>query len=377
MIFAISIVGLILAFIPAAMFLKNVGEFQLPDQALDTDQALSGDTVCVSVLIPARDEAGSIRASVGAATASTGVTVEVVVMDDHSTDDTAAIVQAMSVEDPRVKYCLGKSLPDEWNGKQHACWQLAKVASYDRLVFLDADVRLTPQALRRLVDYQDAGGTALLSAFPHQETGTFLEKLVIPMMHFILLGYLPFSKMRGTSDPAFASGCGQLFMTRKSDYETAGTHAAIAGSRHDGLKLPRAYRQAGLTTDVVDGTDLADCRMYDSAPAVVRGVLKNATEGIANPRLIVVFTVLLLGSSVLPLIALVIATMAAQWWSAVIAVVAVLLGHLPRAIAAIKFRQSWLGVIMHAFATLIFIVLQWIALAMHFAGRKVTWRGRT
>ena len=230
--------------------------------------------------------------------------MEVVVLDDNSSDATAEIVKRIAQADERVRYFRGSPLPCGWNGKQHACKQLAELARHDRLVFLDADVRLRPDALKRLTDRQDESGVALLSGFPHQETGTMLERWIIPLMHFILLGFLPLRRMRSSRQPAYAAGCGQLFMTRKMDYERAGTHEAIRASRHDGLKLPRAYRQAGLSTDVVDAAKLAECRMYRSAAEVVRGVLKNAIEGIANPRLIVPFSLLLLGGSVLPVVTL-------------------------------------------------------------------------
>ena len=196
------------------------------------------------------------------------------------------------------------------------------------------------------------------------------------MMHYILLGYLPFQRMRDSAHPSYASGCGQLFLTNRSDYITAGTHAAIFQSRHDGLKLPRAYRGKGLMTDVIDGTDMAQCRMYTSAGQVIRGVMKNATEAIASPKLIVPFSILLLGSSVLPLVMFLVGWKAGDPIVASIALIGIVLGHLPRAIAAVRFRQSWVGVLCHAPATLLFVVLQWIAFAMNLAGQQVSWRGR-
>lgn len=371
----LAIASLVSAAIPALMFIANMPLFTWSDAEVsdDRDDAHAG---AISVLIPARDEAGGIENSVTAALASDHVDVEVVVLDDHSTDETASIVRAMGQADGRVRYLAGRELPDGWNGKQHACWQLADAASHDRMVFLDADVRLAPTALARLIRRQDRTGVALLSAFPHQETGTWLEKWIIPMMHFILLGFLPFGRMRMHNDESLAAGCGQLFMTSKANYRRAGTHRAIQASRHDGVKLPRAYRQADLSTDVMDGSDLAQCRMYVGAAQVIRGVLKNAIEGIAAPRLIVPFTVMLVGGSVLPLVILAVSiatgATAAMW----VSVAGVLLGHFPRAYAAVKFRQSILGVLCHAPATATFIVLQWIALANHLLGRQVAWRGR-
>ena len=241
---------------------------------------------------------------------------------------------------------------------------------------MDADVRLQPDALPRLADYQLASEAALLSAFPHQETGTVLEKWLVPMMHVILLGYLPLRRMRASDEVAYAAGCGQLFMTTREAYQAAGTHEAIKQSRHDGLKLPRAYRAAGLSTDVIDGTDLATCRMYHSARQVVQGILKNAHEGIANTRLILPFSALLLGSAVLPMV-----TLAASLWvgnalGGLLSIVGVALGHLPRAVGAVRFRQSFSGVVFHSVATAIFVLLQCVALIMHATGRSVAWRGR-
>lgn len=379
MILTLAIVGLILGLIPAAMMLRNVPLFvnwrERSHENVDGDR--STEIVSVSVLIPARDEASAIGHSIGAALASTGVHVQVVVLDDASTDGTGDVVTAIAAEDDRVKLIHGNPLPSGWNGKQHACWQLAAAATHERIVFLDADVRLSSGALAQLVAYQDRRGLALLSAFPHQETETWLEQWIIPMMHVILLGFLPLSRMRASNHPAYASGCGQLFMTTKTAYAAAGTHQAIQGSRHDGLKLPRAYRQAGLSTDVVDGTSLAECRMYTDAGQVIRGVLKNASEGIANPRLIVPFTVILVGGTVLPWVTLGWAIGSENVLAGIVSAIAVVVGHFPRAVAAARFRQPVAGVIFHAPATALFIALQWVALFNAMTGKQIAWRGRT
>src|SRR5262249_60413807 len=104
-------------------------------------------------------------------------------------------------------------------------------------------------------------------------------------------------------------GCGQLFITRREAYDRSGGHSAIRGTLHDGLKLPRTYRMAGLTTDICDATDLAACRMYRDAGAVWNGLAKNAGEALAAPRLILPMTVILLAGQVLP-IGLVVAALA-------------------------------------------------------------------
>lgn len=385
MILGLAIGSLVIACLPAIMFAKNLSAFLFPVQTrkqkpeIDDPQGIGGHRSSqrgVSVLIPARDEQDGIAASVNAALQNQGVSLEVLVLDDHSTDRTAQIVQQIAETDSRVRYLSGDELPEGWNGKQFGCKQLAEAAAYSLLVFIDADVRLKPEALQRLADCYAATGVGLLSVFPHQETGTILEKWIIPLMHFVLLGFCPLERMRNDSSPALAAGCGQLFMTEQQAYQTAGTHAAIRGSRHDGVKLPRAYRAAGLMSDVYDGCELADCRMYHSAMEVVRGVLKNATEGLAAPKLIFPFTILLLGGSVLPIILLTLGWVQGNVAAAAVAGAAVLVGHVPRILAAIRLRQSWVGVIFHAPAMLLFILLQWVAFLNHLLGRQVAWRGR-
>ena len=376
MIFAIVIVACFMSAIPAAMVWVNRDLFT---RAIFPSRAAAKDSPKpkVSVLIPARDEASSIAASVSAALNSSGVEVEVVVMDDGSTDATADIVLAMAQRDTRVRLIQGDGLPEGWNGKQHACWRLAQAAEYSNLLFLDADVRLSPDAIERLIAQRDQSQAALFSTFPYQETDTFLERLLIPLMHFILLGFLPLGRMRTNTDPSMAAGCGQVFLTDQESYQAAGTHQAIRSSRHDGLKLPRAYRQANLSTDVCDGTDIATCRMYHNAGEVLRGLLKNATEGIGNPKLIVPFSIMLLAGSVLPFVVFPFAIASGQPVTILLSFLSIPLAWIPRFQCAIRYRQSLLGAVLHPLAVAIFVGLQWIALAQSLVGKQVAWRGRT
>ena len=153
-------------------------------------------------------------------------------------------------------------MPAGWCGKQHACHVLAQRARHPLLVFIDADVRLAPDALARMAGFMEHSDVALASGVPFQELGTFSERLLIPLIHFILLGFLPMHLMRRTRLPALSAGCGQLFIARRDGYEQCGGHARLRDSLHDGIKLPRIFRRAGFATALFDATDLASCRMY-------------------------------------------------------------------------------------------------------------------
>jgi hypothetical protein len=362
----------VLALIPACLWHRNSLAYAPPPKP-----GADGELPAVSVLIPARNEARSIRAAVAAALASQDVTLEVIVLDDHSEDETASIVRQMAAQDPRVRLETAPALPPGWCGKQHACAALARLAAHPQLAFVDADVRLAPDALAHLAAFLRSGGADLISGVPEQETGTFAERLVIPLIHFLLLGFLPLHRMRASRHPAYGSGCGQLFMARREAYEKMGGHAAIRTSLHDGLTLPRAFRQAGLMTDICDVTQLAACRMYHGFAELWNGLAKNATEGLATPATIVPATVLLLGGQVMPVILFAYGLLApVSTAGRVLTCLAVVAAYYPRMDACWRFAQSWRGALLHPCRILLLLGIQWYALGRAAMGRPAVWKGR-
>jgi hypothetical protein len=371
----LALVALPLAALPALLTAFNLRLFGRAPVA--TGKGLPS----VSVLVPARDEAGVIGRLAAAVLASRGIDLELVILDDDSRDATAAIVADLAASDRRVRLVRGLPLPAGWCGKQHACWQLAAAARHDILLFLDADVTLAPDGVARAVAFLDKRGVDLASGFPRQETGCLLDWLLLPLIHFVLLGYLPLAIARSDNRPGLAAGCGQLFVTRKEAYRRSGGHAAIRASLHDGIKLPRAYRAAGLSTDLFDAGDIASCRMYATDRDVLRGLGKNATEGIAAPGSIVPFTLLLAGGSILPVI--VVASGLATgwrgwpWWAVVASLVAAALAWLPRALAVARFGQSISSALAHPVGVAVFLLIQWTALVRRLLGLRTSWRGRS
>jgi Glycosyl transferase family 2 len=358
---AIGAVILALAIGPAVLYWLNTWSYR---RAPDPDS----EVAAVSVLIPARNEERTIAAAIECALVSRGVDLEVVVLNDHSEDSTASIVTGIAAKDRRVRLLDSGPLPDGWCGKQCACHQLADHALHQLLLFIDADVRLAPDAIGRLVRFLQESKADLISGVPRQETETLLERLVIPLIHFVLLGFLPFAAMRRFRCPAFGAGCGQLFLARQSSYEKAGGHATIKSSRHDGVTLPRTFRRAGFITDLCDATDLATCRMYQTGAELWKGFAKNAGEGLGSPRGIVPWTFFLVGGQVAPFALLPFEPLAA--WVAIAA------GFSMRIHAAVRFRQSWLGAILHPVGVVILLTIQWHALICRMLGRAILWKGR-
>ena len=352
-------VALGLAVLPLVMTLVNLREFRAPEPAAGTPQ--------VSVLIPARNEEGNIGAAVAAVLASTGVELELIVLDDASTDRTPEILAGIG--DARLRVTSAPPLPAGWSGKQHACHILGGLASHELMVFVDADVRLAPDAVGRMAGFMQRHEVGLASGFPRQVVVTWSERLLLPLIHFLLLGYLPMGVMRRQMSVGLGAGCGQLFIARRAAYRAAGGHAAIRASLHDGLTLPRAFRAAGFMTLLFDATGFATCRMYQSAAQVWEGLCKNATEGMAKAGALPVWTVILAGGQVLPL-GLVL--FAPSW----VAAGALAAGVGTRLILAARFRQPVVSALVHPAGVAALLAVQWYSLVRAARGGRATWRGR-
>nr|WP_294512556.1 glycosyltransferase [uncultured Rhodopila sp.] len=350
----------VLALGPLLLALVNLRYYVAPPRPIGVP--------AVSVLIPARNEAAGIGAACAAVLASEGVTLELIVLDDHSTDRTREILD--SIGDPRVVVAGAPDLPPGWSGKQHACAHLATLASHDLMVFVDADVRLAPDAVARMAGFMQRNDVGLASGFPRQIVGTWSEVLLLPLIHFLLLGYLPMALMRRSVSPGFGAGCGQLFIARRAAYQRAGGHAAIRASLHDGIKLPRAFRAAGIATGLFDATDIAACRMYTNAGELWEGLTKNATEGMATAKALPVWTLILGIGQILPVAMFVIAP-------GLLSGGAVFASFGLRLLLARRLRQPVVSALLHPLGVSALLVVQWSALIRSARGVPATWRGRS
>jgi hypothetical protein len=184
--------------------------------------------------------------------------------------------------------------------------------------------------------------------------------------------------MRRTTDPAFAAGCGQFLMVERGAYFATGGHAEIKATMHDGLLLPRLFRQHGMRTDLADLTGLARCRMYRNARQVWQGLAKNATEGIASPVRILPISLLLALGQIVPYL-LAVALLAGRVVKpevVVFVVVAVAGAWLPRVLAAIRYRQDWRGALLHPLGIAVLLAIQWYSLTRKLTGGAVSWKDR-
>ncbi len=291
--------------------------------------------------------------------------------------------------DPRVRAAPTQPLPAGWNGKQHACWRMAQAAKGEWMLFTDADVRFEPGCLKAALDQASLRSAGLVSTFPRQVMGSIGEALIIPMIFFILLSYLPFPRMRRTNDPAASAGCGQFLFVRKDAYAASGGHEGFKASMHDGIMLPRAVRRAGFHSDLFDGTALLECRMYRGFAATWRGFAKNAYEGLGSVGLLVFITIMHAAGHVFPFVLLGAWAMETLgvwdgplaeagagfvpgWWA--LGAVATALGQ--RVMISVRMRHPLWIIPLHPVSVVLMTLVQWYSLVLHLTGRR-SWKGRT
>ncbi len=352
-------IALELAAIPAAMTALNLA-------LLPHARGAVPEGALVSILIPARDEAPNIAACLDAALSSTGVAIEVLVMDDGSRDATPDIIAARAAADPRVRLLQAPPLPPGWTGKVHACARLAEAATGTHLLFIDADVRLAPDAAARMAGHAARHRLALVSGVPRQEMGTIGEGLTVPAINLLMMGYLPGAGRAFTRHKALAAACGQLILVERAAYEAVGGHGAFRGQLHDGLCLARNLRAAGHRTEIVDGAPLATCRMYRDFGEAWNGFLKNAREGMATPIGLPIWTVFLFGGHILPWLLL----------PAPAAALALTLTYVLRAAITVRAREPAWTIPLHPAGVAVALAIQWTALARSALGRPSGWKGR-
>jgi chlorobactene glucosyltransferase len=233
----------------------------------------------VSVLIPARNEAALIGRTVRGLLAQAYSNFELIVLDDNSDDDTAKICRAAGNGDARLKVLSGRPLPGGWLGKNWACHQLAGAARGELLVFTDADVQWAPGALGALVAEMEQEDAGLLTVWPTQQTITWGERLVVPLMALVIVAYLPIPLTHHSPWPAFAAANGQCLAFRRRAYDLVGGHAVVKDKIVEDIVLARRIKMAGQRLRMADGAGLVNCRMYSDWPAVRAGYAKNILAG--------------------------------------------------------------------------------------------------
>jgi chlorobactene glucosyltransferase len=236
----------------------------------------ASDAPSVAIVVPARNEAHNIERCVRSALRSAYPRLEVIAVDDHSTDGTGDILRAIAATDPRLRVVEPPPLPAGWFGKQWACATGAATTTADIIGFLDADTWQEPDLIPRVVSAIRSRDADFLTVLGRQEMGSFWERMIQPQMFSIML-----TRFGGTESVNESRSVthkianGQCIFVRRAGYEALGGHAAVRDRVAEDLALAQMYFNAGKRAVVVLGLDQLTTRMYTSLRELVEGWGKN------------------------------------------------------------------------------------------------------
>ncbi|HUF36494.1 MAG TPA: glycosyltransferase family 2 protein [Gemmatimonadales bacterium] len=233
----------------------------------------------VSIVIPARNEGSTIETVVRSVLASSYQPFELLVVNDRSTDDTAAIVGRIAADDPRARLIDGEPLPTGWYGKPWACFQGYRAARGEILLFTDADTRHEPELLARSLGALEAEGADLVTVSPFQRCVTFWERVIMPQIWLLLgLRFHPARVNRARRERDVIAN-GQYILLTRAGYEAVGTHAAVRHEVAEDLALAQACFRTGRKLHFAFADRLMETRMYRGLEPLIEGWSKNVYLG--------------------------------------------------------------------------------------------------
>jgi len=229
-------------------------------------------TTKASIIIPARNEQMNIKACVEHALAQTHENIEVIVLDDNSSDDTLKILQQF--DDPRLKIIQGAEEPPEgWRGKPWACQRAAKQAQGDWLMFIDADVRIAPETVAATVGYCQQEKIQFLTGLDKHVMRSFAERA----LHAYFLFDMGFQRdWYAVNDPESSScaGNGRFMVFQSETFDALGGYEQVAHKVIEDEALGALVKEQGIPFRANGLIDLVEVRMYSSNADTIQGWLK-------------------------------------------------------------------------------------------------------
>ncbi|RFZ81606.1 glycosyltransferase [Mucilaginibacter terrenus] len=229
----------------------------------------------VSILIPARNEEEDIIALLQSIVEQDYSYYEVVILDDNSTDKTYELCEAFCAKHRQFRVIKGNPLPEGWLGKNYACCQLAQQAKGKYYLFLDADEKVYKGLLNSAVHRMHLRGLTLLSLFTNQEMQTTGEKIVVPLMHFILLNLLPLRLVFLVRSASVSAASGQFMLFDAETYKEYQWHQLVKDKIVEDVEIMKLVKSAKLNGEALLANGMISCRMYKSYNEAINGFSKN------------------------------------------------------------------------------------------------------
>ena len=372
--YQLTILFFLLAFL--GILLWNLRELPaLPEQVTRADYPF------VSVLVPARNEEHNIERCITSLLRQDYESYELIVLDDASNDRTGEILDSLLRSDTssRLRIIHGAPLPDGWHGKAWACDQLGKAARGEMLLFTDADTFHAPESLSRSVAAMQESGADMLSMMPRQELKSFWEMLIVPLIYFVLLCYLPVKLVYAMASPALCFANGQFMLFTRRMYRNIGGHGAVRGDLVEDVWLCKAVKKNGGKVSSYNGMETVSCRMYRNFSEVWEGFSKNLFAGMGynSPGLFVLMLVTVL-VYIVPY-GFVIGSVASADFSPVyfwLPLMHILIALMCRLLIAGRFRQPFSGALLHVFSQIALLGIAANSFYLVTFGKGSQWKGR-
>ena len=275
-------------------FLKGSQEF--------TEREVLDEEALVSILIPARDESSSIEMCLQSLSSQTYTNLEILVLDDRSTDNTFDVVNSYGKIDSRVKVIKGSDLESGWIGKHWACHQLSGLASGDYLLFVDADTSLRPEAIRTAKILSSSQNNDLVTLMPYRSKTCVLEYFLFPFIDWIIVSWLPLKLSQKLKLSFMSASFGQFMFFRRKAYLGCGGHEAVKDIPTDDMELGRRVKRTGFGWGLYDGVNLVQTTSYSSSIETLLGISRSIFPALSHSfTTLILFSVCLMGLGFYPI----------------------------------------------------------------------------
>jgi chlorobactene glucosyltransferase len=332
----------------------------------------------VSILVPERNEERNIEACIRSLLNQDYANLEVIVLNDESTDRSGEILEKLGQECPHLKVIEGQPLASGWLGKNWACAQLAEAARGDYLLFTDADTQHHPYTIREAVAAMLASGAALLSGLPRQEMKTWGELVTLPGLAWATFLF-PLWASRYLRLPFLSIAIGQFMLFRRDAYLAIGGHAAVRSNVVEDFALARRATRLGWRVVFCDISRRVSCRMYQSFSEVIDGMTKNLFGVFNLPLPIFLFIWLwLLIVFVLPVagLALYLLGWAIPGFSPTLAIITILISVFLWGVSDWGFNLPVTLAVFYPFSVMILVMIAGRSAWFHNSKHSMSWKGR-
>lgn len=352
-------------------FLKSLSD-------LESTQLSVVDRPKVSILVPARNEENGITDCVKSLASQTYYPLEILILDDRSTDSTVVKAENAAGRDDRIRMLEGEDTPSGWVGKSWACDQLYRASAGELLIFMDADTVISPETVSVSVNELTRLEADLLTVMPGRKSKTMVERLMYAFMDWILFCWMPMKTTEIRGPGYLSTAFGQFMLFRRESYEEIGGHYCVKDEPLDDFSLGRMAKRMGLRRLIFQASDWVSVLPYQSSADAFRGVSRSVFPAM-NYRVSAFLGLSIILSIIgfLPILTIVLATVvfSESEFHTELSGASLLMVAVTWLAVCLRFRHNLLLVFLHPFSILLMLAVAGHSLA-NYVFRKASWKDR-